>query len=146
MKCLNCGCENDRYLCDACTTAGILDKVFNEIRFYKPEACKNPYLAEYTSGLTEKYAERDLLPVILDYFDFEIAEYYYCQYFRMRRDSRFEETAAAYLQTHMLTDVRSQQVLYDLVESYIPNEFIKPKKWCETIAASDDFYCDTILQ
>lgn len=142
VKCLNCGCENDRYLCDACTTAGILDKVFNEIRFYKPEACKNPYLAEYTSGLTEKYAERDLLPVILDYFDFEIAEYYYCQYFRMRRDSRFEETAAAYLQTHMLTDVRSQQVLYDLVESYIPNEFIKPKKWCETIAASDDFYCE----
>lgn len=103
MKCLNCGCVNDRYLCDACTTADILDKVFSEIRFYKPEASKNPYLAEYTSGLTEKYAERDLLPVILDYFDFEIAEYYYCQYFRMCRDNRFEDSAVAYLQTHMLT-------------------------------------------
>lgn len=57
MKCLNCGCTSEHYLCDACTTADVLEKVFNEIRFYKPETCENPHLSELASGLTEKYAE-----------------------------------------------------------------------------------------
>ena len=103
MKCLNCGCTCEHYLCDACTTADVLEKVFNEIRFYKPETCENPYLSEFASGLTEKYAERDIIPIILDLFDFEISEFYYCQYYRMRRDARFEDAAIAYLDHALLT-------------------------------------------
>ena len=57
MKYLNCGSTSEHFLCAACTTADVLEKVFNEIRFYKPETCENPYLAEYASGLTEKYTE-----------------------------------------------------------------------------------------
>ena len=53
MKCLNCGCASENYLCADCATADILDKIFNEIRFYKPETCENPYLSEFASGLTE---------------------------------------------------------------------------------------------
>ena len=142
MKCLNCGCTCEHYLCDACTTADVLEKVFNEIRFYKPETCENPYLLEFASGLTEKYAERDIIPVILDLFDFEISEFYYCQYYRMRRDARFEDAAIAYLNTHELDNIRTQNVLYDLIESYIPNDFIKPKKWCELIAESENLCCE----
>lgn len=142
MKCLNCGCTCEHYLCGACTTADVLEKVFNEIRFYKPETCENPYLSEFASGLTEKYAERDIIPTILDLFDFEISEFYYCQYYRMRRDARFEDAAIAYLQVHDLANVRSQNVLYDLIESYIPNDFIKPKKWCELVAESENLCCE----
>lgn len=142
MKCLNCGVSADHYLCGCCQTPDILDKIFNEIRFYKPETCENPYLSEIASGLTEKYAERDIIPAILDLFDFEISEFYYCQYYRMRRDARFEDAAIAYLNTHELDNIRTQNVLYDLIESYIPNDFIKPKKWCELIAESENLCCE----
>lgn len=142
MKCLNCGVSSNHYLCRCCQTPDILDKVFNEIRFYKPETCENPYLAEFASSLTEKYAERDIIPAILDLFDFEISEFYYCQYYRMRRDARFESAAIAYLNTHELDTIRTQRVLYNLIESYIPNDFIKPKKWCELIADSDRLCCE----
>ena len=142
MKCLNCGKTAETLLCCDCQTIEILDKVFNEIRFYKPENCENPYLIEYASGLTEKYEERDALPVILNLFDFEISEFYYCQYYRMRRDVRFEDAAVTYLNAHDLTNIRTQNVLYDLIESYIPNDFIKPKKWCETIAESQSLCCE----
>ena len=142
MKCLNCGKTAETFLCCDCQTIEILDKVFNEIRFYKPENCENSYLIEYASGLTEKYEERDALPVILNLFDFEISEFYYCQYYRMRRDVRFEDAAVTYLNAHDLTNIRTQNVLYDLIESYIPNDFIKPKKWCETIAESQSLCCE----
>ena len=145
MKCLNCGCASERYLCPDCTTADILSKIFFEIRSYKPETCENPYLAEFAAGLTKKYEERDILPEILGYFDFETAEYFYCQYYRMHRDDRFEDAAITYLNRHDLLEIRSQRILYALLDSYIPNNFIKPKPWCEMISASDDFCCDLYL-
>ena len=142
MKCLNCGVSADRHLCGCCQTPDILDKIFDEIRFYKPETCENPYLSEFASKITEKYAERDIIPEILDLFDFEISEFYYCQYYRMRRDARFEDAAIAYLNTRELDRIRTQNVLHDLIESYIPNDFIKPKKWCEIIAESESLCCE----
>lgn len=142
MMCLNCGCKSNRFLCEACSTSETLDKIFNEIRRYNPETCENPYLAECAAGLSEKYAERDIIPLILDYFNFEITEYYYCQYYRMRRDSRFEEAAVNFLRTHELADIRSQRVMYDLIDSLIPNDFIKPQMWCAIIAESSDCYCE----
>ena len=78
MKCLNCGRESAHYLCAACTTPEILDKVFGEIRFFKPETCQNPYLEELAAGLTEPYAERDVIPKILELFAPEISEFYTC--------------------------------------------------------------------
>ena len=123
-------------------TEDILDKIFQEIRFYNPETCENPYLAEYASELTEKYAERDILPSILETFDFEIAEYYYCQYFKMRRDDRLEEYATAYLEKGSLKDRKYQNVLYDLIDSYLPNEFEKPQKWCQMIVEGEQLCCE----
>ena len=68
MKCLNCGCTSENYLCAACTNEAVLDKIFKEIRFYKPDTCENPYLLEFASGLTEKSAEREIIPDILKLF------------------------------------------------------------------------------
>lgn len=142
LKCLNCGKTAESFLCHDCQTQQILDKIFNEIRFYTPESCENPYLAEYAAGLTEKYAERDIIPVILEQFDFEISEYYYCQYYMMRFDPRFEKAALAYLNVHDLSDIHTQNVLYYLVERYIPDNFTKPKRWCELIAETDGLCCE----
>lgn len=142
MKCLNCGQTSEKYLCDTCVTSDVLDKVFNEIRFYNPETCENPYLLELASGFTEKYAERDIIPHVLDQFTPEISEFYYCQYYRMRRYAEFENAAIKYLQGHDLTERRTQNVLYDLIDSYIPNNFIKPKQWCMLIAKTDGLCCE----
>ena len=133
MKCLNCGRESAHYLCAACTTPEILDKVFGEIRFFKPETCQNPYLEELAAGLTEPYAERDVIPKILELFAPEISEFYTCLYYWMRRDSRFEQAAVSYLDTHPFEDRRTQEVLERLLNSYLPNDFAKPQCWCEQI-------------
>ena len=142
MKCLNCGKDSEHFLCEECVTPEVLDKLFNEIRSYNPETCPNPYLVEYASRLTEKYAERDIIPDILALFDPAVSEYYYCRYFRMRRDSRFEEAALSYLQKHDINSVRSQAVLYDLLDNYIPNDFIKPQKWCKAIGETGGLCCE----
>lgn len=142
MKCLNCGCVSEHYLCAACMTNDVLDRIYKEIAYFKPETCENPYLAEYVAGLPTKDAQRDIIPDILAQFDSETYEFYYCKYYRMRKDIRFEDSALAYLSTHELKDIRTQNVLCDLLESYLPNDFIKPKKWCEKIAASNDLCCE----
>ena len=54
MKCLNCGCASEHFLCKQCETIETLEKLFSEIRFYKPDACTNPHLRAYFSGLSEK--------------------------------------------------------------------------------------------
>ena len=142
LRCLNCGIICENFLCNACAKPEVLDKIFNDIRYYRPETCENPYLAEYASTLTEKYAERDIIPSILELYDFDVSEFYYCQYYRMRRDDRFEEAAIAYLEKHDMMSRRSQIVLCDLIESYIPNDFVKPKKWCDYVAGTENLCCE----
>ena len=142
MKCLNCGQETDLFLCGSCQTEPILDKVFNEIRFFKPDTCKNPHLLEYASALTEKYEERNCIPEILDLFDFEISEFYYCQYYRMCRDSRFEEAAKAYLAVHNWEGLKSQRIIYDLLESYLREDFVQPRQWCDWITETNGLCCE----
>ena len=142
MKCLNCGCTSDHYLCSNCTTPDVLASIFYQIRSYKSETCENPYLAEFASGLTEKYAERNIIPDLLAQFDFEVAEFFYCQYYKMSKDSRYEPAAVSYIQNHPLGDRRTQKVLYGLIDSYLPNDFIKPNRWCELISGADGLRCD----
>lgn len=142
MKCLNCGCTSERCLCATCMTDDVLNRIYKEILYFNPETRENPYLVEYVASLQKNDAQRDIMPYVLDQLDFEISEFYYCRYYKMRKDIRFEDSALAYLRTHELTDIHTQNVLYDLIESYIPNDFIKPKKWCERIAASNSLCCE----
>ncbi len=146
MKCLNCGQETNLYLCENCQTAPILDKVFTEIRYYKPDTCTNLFLSEYVSTLTEKENRRDCIPEILGYFDFEISEYYYCQYYKMRGDSRFENAAESYLAKHPWDEVKSQRTIYSLLSSYVREDFVKPRRWCDWINTADNLYCELYAQ
>lgn len=142
MKCLNCGRASDHYLCDNCTTPDILSEIFYQLCYYRAETCEKPYVKEFVSGLTEKYAERNIIPSILEQFDFETAEYYYCQYYKASKDPRYESAALAYLQNHPFAERRTQKVVYGLIESYLPDDFIKPQRWCERILETDGLYCD----
>ena len=142
MKCLNCGCISEHYLCDNCVSLDVLDKIFDEICFYRPETCINPHLKEFVSGLSEKYTERNIIPEILSLYDFQETEFYLCRYYKIIKDNRFENSAITYLNSHSLADKHTQRVLYDLIYSYIPNDFIKPKKWCDLIAESNYLCCE----
>ena len=142
MKCLNCGRQSKNYLCDCCQNPDVLDKIFNEILFYKQENCENSYLLEFASSFNEKNDVKDIIPDILTLFDFKTSEFYYCRYYKYRRDDRFENAAIMYVNTHEFENIHTQNVLYDLINSYIPNDFIKPKKWCERIYKSDNLCCE----
>ena len=142
MKCFNCGNETTLYLCEHCRTAEILDKVFNEIIKYKPDTCENPYILEYASGFMGKYAERDCLPEVLELFSKDISAYYYCIYYKKRKDNQFEDYAFSYLKGHNLHEFKTQRVLYELLNFYSRNDFVKPQRWCEIILKHPDICCE----
>lgn len=141
MKCLNCGKETQNLLCDTCKTPEILDKIFKELCYFRPLECTNPYLVEFAYQTT-KNSPRDSVSDLLRLFDSSITDFYYCRFYSICRNPRFEALAIAYLQSHNLEDIRTQNVLYDLINSYIPNEFIKPRKWCELVVGSDNYCCE----
>ena len=142
MKCLNCGNTSSHYLCDSCATIETLDKIFREIRYYKPDTCTNPYLQTYVANSPEKHAERDIIPELLAQFEPQKTEYYTCIYLLMSRDDRFENSAIRYIQVHDLADRHTQDVLYSLIKQYTQNNLVAAQKWCHLIAKSDDFCCE----
>ncbi len=142
MKCLNCGNTSSHYLCDSCTTIETLDKLFREIRYYKPDTCTNPYLQTYVANSPESHAERNIIPELLAQFEPQKTEYYTCMYLLMSRDDRFENSAIRYIQAHDLSDRHTQDVLYSLIKQYIQNNLVAAQKWCHLIVKSDDLCCD----
>lgn len=146
MKCFNCGKETNTYLCPECRTEVILDKIFEQIRFYKPETCENPYLVEYVATLTEERAERNCIPAILALFPEETAEYYQCLYFWIRGMEEFEAAAEHYLAAHDWAEAKSQMLISCLLKKYIRNDFVKPRVWCDWIAEADNICCELYSQ
>ena len=146
MKCFNCGKDTTAYLCTDCRTEEILDKVFKQIRYYRPETCENPYLAEYASTLTESKAERNCIPGILELFSQEITEYYWCLYAWICGNDGFEGAAEAYLASHDWAEEKSQTLIYYLLKKYIRNDFVKPRSWCDWIAEGEPVCCELYAQ
>lgn len=142
MKCLNCGKETTMYLCSDCRTEEVLERIFEQIRFYKPEVCENPFLAEYVATLSEERAERNCIPDILSLFSDSVSEYYYCLYDYMRGKDDFFLSAERYLENHEWKEKKSQILISYLLRKYIRNDFIKPRKWCDWIIESDSVYCE----
>ncbi len=145
MMCFNCGRATTEYLCSDCRTEKILNKIFNEIRFYNPETCENIYLAEFASTLTEERGERNCIPEILDLFPFGISEYYFCLYYWISGNEKFEASSVKYLDRHDWAEEKSQTLISYLLKKYIRNDFIKPKIYCEWIAESDCAYAELYL-
>lgn len=144
MKCLHCGREGEGLLCPECRTEDILERVFYDILYYKPDVCENPYIVAYASSMPEKYAERDCIPQILALFPSEITDYYFCVYYRAVRDPQFEEKALGYLARHDLWERNTQRILYGLLDFYLRNDFIKPRKWCDLIREKENVGAELI--
>ena len=145
MKCLNCGKEANEYLCNSCRSEEILDRVIEQIRFFKPDVCENDFLAEYAVSLREDQSVRDSIPNVLRLFSNEISEYYYCLYYGMCRKEEFEQATEAYLSKHNWSEKRSQTIIDYLLRNYIRNDFVKPRAWCDWIAGADGIYCELYL-
>lgn len=142
MKCLHCGAEQIHYLCENCLTEEILEKVFYEVIFFKPDSCSSPYIAELISQQTEKYAERAVIPDILDLFPVEVSAFYRCRYSSIVKAPAFESEATNFIGTHDLHDKKTQRVLYDLFCLYLRHDFVKPRRWCDLILASTGLCCE----
>ena len=142
MKCFNCGNETNAYLCPECRTENVLAEIFEQIRFYKPETCENPYLTEYAETLTEAREVRKCIPEILSLFPTEITEYYTCVYYWMQSMDEFEAAAISYLDQHEWIEEKSQMLISYLLKKYIRNDFIKPRLWCDWIAETEGIYCE----
>lgn len=138
MKCLHCGKEQSHYICDECLTEEILDKVFYELIFFKPDSCSSPYIVELVSQQTERYAERAIIPEILALFPAEVSAFYNCRYSSVMKTPNFENDAIQFIGEHDLSKKKTQRVLNDLLDQYLREGFIKPRRWSDLIASSDN--------
>lgn len=133
MKCLHCGQEAEALLCPDCRTERCLSALFDTLLFFKPEACENPHICAYAASLPAGTIPRDAIPQLLALFPDSITEYYHCLYARAVHDPRFEEMALAYLDSHDPKEENCRRVLQKLLDFYLRNEFIKPRKWCDLV-------------
>lgn len=147
MRCLNCGKEGSHYLCDNCTNMETMDKVFSEVLDFDPNSneCSNPFILATAAEMNNKFEIRNLvLPDIITLFPRGEVDYYYCKC-RHRgyiQEGEFESMALEYLSKHSLADIKTQTILYDLVDRYIPKDFYKPRKWCDLIKDSEGLAFD----
>ena len=138
MKCFNCGKETSDYLCSQCRREETLETVFFQILYFKAETCENAYLLEYADSLSDEKGVKDCIPDLLSCFPAEIAEYYTCIYYCKAKKELFELAAIQYLNAHDWAENNSQQIISYLLGFYVPNNFIKPREYCDWIAESQD--------
>ena len=147
MRCLNCGKDTHKYLCKNCRTEDVLAHTYQQIMYFKPDDEDiGLYIREFVEGYADPEDARKCLPDILDLFPASMAEFYRCMYCKVTKDPRFEELAIAYLKSHNFMDKHTQKVLYSLLSFYIPDDLIKPQKWCDRIKSTSglafDMYCE----
>ena len=138
MKCFNCGCETNEYLCNNCMTEDILNIIFKQLLLTKEENCDNKYILEYSQTLNEFKDIINCIPTILKKFDSSINGYYYCRYYKRVNDPLFEQKAIEYLNLHENFDEKKQLVLYDLLNFYLRDDYEKPNYWCNIIINRND--------
>lgn len=142
MKCFNCGKETKAYLCPECCTEEILDKLIPQVLSYKQEFCEYPYLMKYVATLPDEREARKCVPEILAVLPVELAEYYCCLYYRYEEKEKLEGAIENYLSKHDWIARRSQKLIRFLLDYYIPNDFIKPRAWCDWIAKAEGVSCE----
>lgn len=138
MKCFNCGNEAVEYLCDNCLNETVLNNIFNQLMISKIEDCNNKYITDYINKLEDFRELRNCVPVILSKLDSRVSEYFYCRYYRITNNPLFEESACKYLDSHLIFDVKKQNILYDLLRFYLRQDYEKPIKWCKIIASNNN--------
>ena len=146
MKCLYCGMVSNNYLCDAHVTEPVLDEIFNIFRFNNAIICENKFIRDYARKFEKPSQARACLPEIFVLFPDSIRDYYLCRYYWTTRDTRYEETVLNYLSTCTGTDEKWQRVLWEYLDYWIQDDFVKPQKWCEIIKNNDNLAIELYYQ
>lgn len=144
MRCINCGKESLVLLCENCRTDEILEQVYRQLMYFKPD---DEQMGPYVRALAENYddprAIRDFIPDILKLFPDNETEYYHCMYCKATGSERFEGLALNYMDTHDFKDRRSQKILNSLLSLYISKgELVKPRKWYDLVRCTDGLSFD----
>ena len=142
MKCFNCGNETQDYLCPNCRQEEILDRLIPAMLYYREETCPFPGLAEYAQTVLDPRDIRLCVPNILALLPAELAEYYYCLYYRYEEKDKLISAIEQYLHQHHWEEKKSQNLIAYLVSAYLPNDFIKPRILCDWIAEAKEVFCE----
>ena len=140
MKCLNCGKEAENLLCNDCINLEVLGEVFSDLLYYKEDRCENEYFKEFAKSFDDAKAIQAVIPDVLKLFDEDDVEYYWCKYYGYAKDESFEERTIAYLEKHNIKEELAQRLLRDLLKYYIPDNLIKPGRWCEMVRNEEGLY------
>lgn len=141
-SCLCCGATSEKLLCKNCLSEENLETVFYELMYRKVEECTLPSIAELKKTQTAPGAEREFIPRILQLYPEEISAYYYCVYYKVIKDPRYEECATNYLNSHDWTDIKTQKILYGIINFYPPNDFVSSMNWASMVEQREDLCCD----
>lgn len=133
MKCLNCGEEVHNLLCDDCINIEVLKDIFYDLLFYKEDRCENEYIKEFVKSFDDVKSVKTVIPAVLKLFDQDEVEYYWCKYYGSIKDDGFEERAIVYIEKHNIHEIFTQSLLRDLLKYYIPDDLIRPGRWCEMV-------------
>lgn len=137
MKCLNCGKEVDNLLCNDCVNVEILREIFFNLSYYKEDRCENEYIKEFAQSFDDVKVMQTVIPDVLNLFDTYEVEYYWCKYYGNIKDDSFEDRAIAYIEKHDIKEELPQRLLRDLLKYYIPDDLIKPGRWCDMVRNKD---------
>ena len=142
MECLSCGKNSEHLLCSECRTDAKFADIYQMVMHYSQENCQNEHVKNFVESFENPAMARDVVPDMINLLDADLSDYYFCRYYRQMRDQRFEDGAICYIESHDLTEKKTQQILYDLLDFYMRNDFVKPEKWCTIIYDTPDLYCE----
>lgn len=143
MKCIYCGAESEKCLCNEHHIVEVLDEVIALIERYASEHCDNPHVREYVeSSDSWRSAWTEGFPELLSLFDEHEVEYERCYHLGDTRGEGFEDAATAYLDAHGWQEERSQTVMHMLLQAYSRKEFLKPIPYVQFIEETEGLFIE----
>lgn len=140
MTCLYCGKRGENLLCSNCTKIDIFDEIFNQLIYYREDKCENKRIIKYVKSFDDVASMKMTIPNMINIFESNIMDYYWCKYFYVVEEDKFEDAAIEYLDKHNIKDKNTQVILKDLLKYYIPDDYERPGKWCEIIRNEEGLY------
>lgn len=142
MKCLNCGCETEQYICEVCQKDEIWSNTLGSILYYNDEKCENEYVRAYVKSFKTPEDAKSTIPKILQTLSKENKEYFDCIYLSRTKSDDFVKHVESYLDYHKEWTFRRQSILKLLLDWYGVDDLITPEPWYDMIESTKGLYCD----
>ena len=125
MKCLNCGIENDNYICPNCLSQEVIRNVCDEImdcKFintkYKDSVCLNPHTQSFLQSCTSDFDFETFVENILKDFKYGNDDYFKCRFMFSKKDANFKYETLKYLNNNELWNLEKQRILLDYLRHH----------------------------